>query len=242
MRPNLAQVPSDAAYRSLFNPGPGRVQVGADASGLELRCLGHYLHSFDDGKFAKEVVDGDIHTVLSEIYGTSRKAGKSVTYCLIYGGGNTKLGLTAGADKGKAASKGKEIRNKILADLTGFAGLTKAIQERAKATDTLRGLDGRPIRLQGKHHAALNYLLQSAGAVICKQWVIRSYELLDEAGIDYWPLAFVHDELQISVPPSQVADAEFLITSAMKDVEHHLQFRCALDSEAQHGPNWAACH
>jgi DNA polymerase I len=72
--------------------------------------------------------------------------------------------------------------------------------------------------------------------------VIRSYELLDEADIDYWPLAFVHDELQISVPPDQVTDAEFLITSAMKDIEHRLQFRCALDSEAQHGPNWAACH
>jgi len=242
MRPNLAQVPSDAAYRSLFGPGPDRVQVGADASGLELRCLGAYLHPFDGGKFAKEVVEGDIHTSLADIYGTDRKSGKGVTYCLIYGGGNTKLGLTAGASKASAARKGKEIRKRILEGLDGYAALSKDIQERAVATDTLKGLDGRPIRLQGKHHAALNYLLQSAGAVICKQWVIRSYELLDEAGIDYWPLAFVHDELQISVPPSQVADAEFLITSAMKDVEHGLQFRCALDSEAQHGPNWAACH
>ena len=242
MRPNLAQVPSDAAYRSLFNPGAGRVQVGADASGLELRCLGHYLHPFDGGKFSKEVVEGDIHTSLAEIYKTDRKSGKGVTYCLIYGGGNTKLGLTAGASKASAARKGKEIRKRILDGLDGYAELSKAIQERAQATDTLKGLDGRPIRLQGKHHAALNYLLQSAGAVICKQWVIRSYELLDEAGIDYWPLAFVHDELQISVPPSQVADAELLITSAMKDVEHRLKFRCALDSEAQHGPNWAACH
>ena len=242
MRPNLAQVPSASEYRALFGPGEGRVQVGADASGLELRCLGHYLSSFDGGKFAKELLEGDIHTALADIYGTSRKEGKSVTYCLIYGGGNTKLGLTAGAAKGKAASKGKEIRNKIMADLTGFADLTKAIQERAKATDMLRGLDGRPIRLQGKHHAALNYLLQSAGAVICKQWLIRSYELLTEANIDYWPLGFIHDELQISVAPSQVADAEFLITAAMKDIEHRLNFRCALDSEAQHGNNWADCH
>ena len=242
MRPNLAQVPSASEYRALFGPGEGRVQVGADASGLELRCLGHYLSSFDSGKFAKEVVEGDIHTVLSEIYGTTRKAGKGVTYCLIYGGGNSKLGLTAGASKGKAASKGKEIRNKIMADLTGFADLTKAIQERAAATDTLRGLDGRPIRLQNKHHAALNYLLQSAGAVICKQWVIRSYELLDEAGIDYWPLAFVHDEMQISVPPSHAQQAGELITYAMKDVERSVKFRCALDSEFKVGANWSECH
>jgi DNA polymerase I len=241
MRPNLAQVPSASEYRALFGPGEGRVQVGADASGLELRCLGHYLSPFDGGKFAKEVVEGDIHTILADIYGTRRKEGKGVTYCLIYGGGNTKLGLTAGASKGEAASKGKKIRNKIMADLTGFADLTAAIQERAKG-DVLSGLDKRPIRLQGKHHAALNYLLQSAGAVICKQWVIRSNELLTEAGIDYWPMAFVHDEMQLSVSPDQVEQAEFLLTAAIKDVEHQLNFRCALDAEAQHGPNWAACH
>ena len=69
--PNLAQVPSAHEYRELFIPGRGRVQVGADASGLELRCLGHYLAPFDNGKFAKEVVEGDIHTALAEIYNLS---------------------------------------------------------------------------------------------------------------------------------------------------------------------------
>lgn len=241
MSPNVAQIPSDAAYRSLFGPGAGRVQVGADASGLELRCLGHYLAPFDGGKFAKEVVEGDIHTALANIYGTDRKSGKGVTYCLIYGGGNMKLGLTAGASKSTATRKGKEIREKIMEGLDGFAELSAAIAQRAQS-GVLKGLDGRPIRLQGKAHASLNYLLQSAGAVICKQWLLRSYELLDEAGIDYYPLCFVHDELQISLPPDQVEAAEFLITSAMKDIEHTLKFRCALDSEAQHGNNWSDCH
>ena len=196
---------------------------------------------FDGGKFAKEVVEGDIHTELASIYGTDRKSGKGVTYCLIYGGGDMKLGLTAGASKRHAAAKGKEIRARIMKDLDGFADLSKAIQTRAEG-DVLKGLDGRPIRLQGKRHAALNYLLQSAGAVICKLWTIRSNELLQEAGIDYWPMAFVHDEIQLSVAPSQVEMAEFLITTAMKDVEHSIGFRCALDSEAQHGASWADCH
>ena len=106
-------------------------------------------------------------------------------------------------------------------DLDGFAALSKAVAARA-STGVLKGLDGRPIRIGNKAHAALNYLLQSAGAVICKQWLLRSYELLDEAQIDYWPLAFVHDELQISVAPSQAEMATFLITAAMKDVQHPL--------------------
>ena len=34
---------------------------GADYQGLELRCLGHYLAKLDNGAFAKEVIEGDIH-------------------------------------------------------------------------------------------------------------------------------------------------------------------------------------
>ena len=239
--PNLAQVPSAHEYRELFIPGKDRVQVGADASGLELRCLGHYLAPFDGGKFAKEVVNGDIHTALAEIYGTDRKSGKGVTYCLIYGGGDNKLGATAGASKRHASAKGKEIRARIMEGLDGFAELSKAVQSRAEG-DVLRGLDGRPIRLQGKRHAALNYLLQSAGAVICKQWLIRVNEMLQEAGIDYTPLAFVHDEVQLSVEPSQAKQAGDITTYAMKDVEHVVKFRCALDSEYQIGNSWSDCH
>ena len=241
LRPNVAQVSSAPEYRALFYPGTDRVQVGSDASGLELRCLGHYLSPFDGGKFATSVVDGDIHSELAEIYGTDRKSGKGVTYCLIYGGGNQKLGLTAGATKSGAARKGAEIRKRIMEGLPGFADLSAAIAKRAEG-DVLKGLDGRPIRLQGKRHAALNYLLQSAGAVICKLWVIRTHELLQEAGIDYYPLAFVHDEQQLSVAPDQAEMAAQITTLAMKDVEHQLKFRCALDSEYQIGDSWADCH
>ena len=239
--PNISQVPSGHEYRELFHPGEDRVQVGADASGLELRCLGAYLAPFDGGKFAKEVVDGDIHTALAKIYKTDRKSGKSVTYCMIYGGGDMKLGLTAGASKKEAVAKGKEIRARIMEGLTGFSELSKAIQKRAES-DVLNGLDGRPIRLQGKKHASLNYLLQSAGACICKLWCIRTNELLQEAGIDYTPLAFVHDEVQLSVHPDQAEMAGQITTMAMKDVEHAIKFRCALDSEYKQGKNWADCH
>ena len=53
MRPNLAQVPSAHEYRELFYAGPDRVVVGADASGLELRCLGSLSQPFRRRPFAK---------------------------------------------------------------------------------------------------------------------------------------------------------------------------------------------
>ena len=242
MRPNLAQVPSALEYRKLFNAGEGRLLASADASGLELRCLAHYLHPFDQGKFQKELLEGDIHTSLAEIYGTDRKTGKSCTYCLIYGGGNTKLGLTAGASKTSAARKGKEIRKRILDGLDGYKQLSEAIQERAQATDTLRGLDGRPVRLQGKHHAALNYLLQSAGAILCKNWVVRANELAVEAGIDYYPVEFVHDQMSWSVAPGDIEKALFCIESSIKDVEHQFKFKCPLACDPQSGFTWADVH
>ena len=128
-----------------------------------------------------------------------------------------------------------------MTDLTGFAELSAAIKERAQS-GVLKGLDGRPIRLQGKPHASLNYILQSMGACICKSWLLRTNELLLEAKIDYWPLGFIHDEIQLSVHPGNAKKAAFLMTAAMKDVEHSIKFRCQLDSEAVIGSNWAECH
>lgn len=241
MRPNLAQTNSSPEFRELFGPGEGRVMVGADAKSLELRVLGHYLARYDNGAFAKEVVEGDIHTKLCEIYKTTRSIGKSVTYAMLYGGSNFRIGLTAKASKETAAAEGKRIRTAIMEGLEGFADLSAAIAKRAES-DVLTALDGRPIRLQGKKYAATNYLCQSAGSCITKSWVIRANELLKEAGIDYYPLLFIHDEMQLSVHPDHAEQAAFLVTAAIKDVEHYYNFRCELDAEAQIGASWAECH
>ena len=240
MRPNLAQVPSGHEFRELFTPGEGYLQVGADAAGLELRCLAHYLARFDGGKFGKTLLEGDIHTDLAAIYSTDRKTGKTVTYCLIYGGGDTKLGLSAGASKRDAAKRGKAIRASIMKDLDGFADLITAVQKRAES-GVITGIDGRPIRIR-KAHAALNYLLQSCGAVICKDWVVRTNELLTSSKLDYVPLAFVHDEQQLAVNPEHVEQVKELIPLAMKDVEHSIKFRVPLDCDVQVGSNWGDTH
>ena len=243
LRPNIAQVKKGSEYRELFGPGEGRVQVAADAQGLELRCLGHYLYPLDSGAFAEEVVKGDIHTKLAEIYGNgiSRSVGKGVTYSLIYGASNPKIGITAGASKVDAAKEGKRIRAAVMKNLTGFKELSDRLAERAK-TGVIRAIDGRPIRVAGKEYCALNYLMQSAGSCLCKTWVIQTNKLLQEAGIEYEPLAFVHDEQQLSVKPEHAEQAAFILTAAMKDVEQTYKFRCQLDAEAKVGANWAECH
>jgi len=246
-RPNLGQVSSDPRCRALFIPPPGMVQVGADASGLELRMLGHYLAYFDGGRFADIVVNGDIHQINADAVGVSRKAVKSITYCFIYGGGDEKLGTTTDPLlKGdKAKRLGKEIRRKFTEAIPGLDQLLKAVAKKAE-NDVLKGLDGRPIRLQGKKHAALNYLLQSAGAIVCKSWVVETHHAIQEEGlqlgIDYQPLGFIHDEQQLAVSPPYVENVEIILTHTMPIVGETLGLKVPLAAEAKHGTSWADCH
>ena len=94
--PNLGQVPRVGTMygkecRALFKPTRcGWVMVGADASGLELRVLAHYLAKWDSGQYAKAVVEGnqddetDVHSLNCKALGMSPKqgytiAGKTIT-------------------------------------------------------------------------------------------------------------------------------------------------------------------
>ncbi len=246
-RPNLGQVSSDPRCRALFLPGDGLVQVGADASGLELRMLGHYLAFFDGGRFADIVVNGDIHQINADAVGVSRKAVKSITYCFIYGGGDEKLGTTTDPLlKGAKAKKlGQEIRRKFTEAIPGLDSLLKAVAKKAEG-DVLKGLDGRPIRLQGKKHAALNYLLQSAGAIVCKSWVVETHSCIENEelrlGLDYQPLGFIHDEQQLAVAPTHVPLIENILVNTMPIVGEDLGLRVPLAAEAKHGSSWADCH
>ena len=240
VRPNLAQVNSEHEYRELFHPGEGRVQLGSDAAGLELRCLAHYIAGFGNTDFGKEVVEGDIHQKMADISQVPRKIQKSITYAMMYGSGSTKLGLVAGGSKKDAAKRGAELKEKLLTGIDGFKELVTAVQSKAES-GYLRGIDGRPLKVR-KAHAALNTLLQGCGSSITKAWVVRANELLKEAKIDYWPMAFVHDEMQLSVHPDHVEMASDLIKMAMKDVEHTFLFRVPLDCDVQTGTNWADTH
>ena len=245
--PNLGQVVSAPWARELFVPHPGMIMVGADLEGLELRCLGHYLHRFDDGNFASVVLDGDIHQQNADRVGVTRTQVKTLTYAFIYGAGDAKLGHSLSPELSDAQKKtlGGEIRRKFLDAIPGLEPLVDAVKQKVRGGGRLRGLDGRPIFCRAEH-AALNYLLQSAGAILSKRWVLIGQELIDDAGLtynrDYTRCAYVHDEVQLSVVPSEADHFMQLLEAAAPLAGEYYEFKVPIAASAAKGDSWSATH
>ncbi len=241
--PNMAQVPSVGApygedCRRLFHAPSGYSLLGADASGLELRCLGHYMAAYDNGEYANTVVSGDIHTANQEAAGLpTRSNAKTFIYGFLYGSGDEKTGKIIG----KGAKEGKAIKKKFLKKLPALKYLKDAVAKAADKRGCVKGLDGRIIPIRHSH-AALNTLLQSAGAIICKTWYVYVARAIKEANLDAQIVAFIHDEVQVLVKKGQEDETGRLIQRCMREVEQHFSFRCELDSDYKYGQNWADTH
>ena len=245
--PNLGQVVSAPWARQLFVPHPGMIMVGADLEGLELRCLGHYLSAYDEGSFADVVLNGDIHQQNAERVGCTRKEVKTITYAFIYGAGDAKLGHSLNPALSDAQKKqlGQDLRRKFLDAIPGLEPLINAVKLKVRSHGRLRGLDGRPIFCRAEH-AALNYLLQSAGAIISKRWVVVAQDMFDSAGltynVDYTRCAYVHDEQQLSVVPQEVDRIKLLLENSAPEAGRYYNFRVPITASADHGDTWASTH
>ena len=237
--PNLGQVPSDERFRRLFTATPGLRMVAADLSGIELRVLAHYLGRFDGGRYAKVLVEGDIHQENADKIGISRKQVKTVTYCFLYGGGDVKLGHSYDKQlsENEAKKKGKEIRKAYVAAIPGLKELLEAVHKASEKGYVL-GLDRRKILVDSKHKS-VNYLIQGSSAIIAKKWMALTHEHLPKTAKQ---LAFIHDELQFEAEEKDVTDLKFLLElSAVKAGEYY-NLRCPIAAEAKHGLTWADTH
>ena len=214
-------------------------QVGVDLSGIEARALAHILWPFDGGKFAREVIEGDVHTANQKAANLpTRDDAKTFFYALIYGAGSEKLGKITGQD-------GKKLKKTYYKNMPALAELTKRITAKAEAEGQIRGLDGRPIKIRSPH-SALNFCLQSIGAIISKAWYIICYEELVKAGYVYgedWSfLAHIHDEIQFAVREPIAEEVARIASRASELAGKRFKIRVPIESEYKIGNNWAECH
>lgn len=248
--PNVAQVPASRSpyghdCRALFGAPAGWVLAGTDAAGLELRCLAHYMAKWDNGEYGREIISGDIHTANQKAAGLpTRDNAKTFIYAFLYGAGDEKIGSIIG--KGRKA--GGIIKQRFLAGLPALGKLDTAVKQAAKR-GYLIGLDGRRVAVRSEH-AALNTLLQGAGALVCKKWLIEVYNILRErgfvSGIDFRFQAWVHDELQVALNatlhPTLPELFPAISQEAMERAAAAFDFRCPLGTDCKVGANWAETH
>jgi DNA polymerase I-like protein with 3'-5' exonuclease and polymerase domains len=239
--PNMAQIP---AVRSPYgkecrdcwtveNPYTHSI-VGTDASGLELRCLAHLMN---DTNFTEEVLNGDIHTANMRMAGISDiDQAKTFIYAFMYGAGASKIGQIVG----KGAKEGQELMNRFLSNMPSLKRVRDSVTNSA-TKGKIKGIDGRLLHVRSPH-SALNTLLQGAGAVICKLWLINMNKRIQTSGVDAKLVASIHDEYQYEVSKKDVQKFGSITKDAMKDTEQQLQMKCPLDNEWKEGTTWAQTH
>ena len=237
--------PYGAELRSVFIPSPGRLQVGIDVSGLELRMLAHFLALYDDGAYGKVVCEGDVHTFNMLAAGLkTRDQAKTFCYAWLYGGGAVKIGSIAEplADEVTQARIGKRLKKAFANKIPGVTELLQGLEGAAKR-GYLRGLDGREIKLRSAH-SALNFLLQGAGAVVCKRWIVELDNEVERRG---WrgkaqSLIVYHDETQYEVDPEIVEEFGKVAVMCIARAGEYFGIRIPLTGEYKVGTSWATCH
>jgi DNA polymerase I-like protein with 3'-5' exonuclease and polymerase domains len=237
--PNMAQIPSsNSPYgkecRSCWTVPQGSSLVGIDASGLELRMLAHYM---DDGEYTNEIINGDIHTANQKLAGLeSRSQAKTFIYALLYGAGDAKLGSVA--NRGRDA--GKRLRQSFFDNLPSFKTLTGRVQREAQK-GFVKGLDGRKLTVRSEH-AALNTLLQGAGAIVMKKALVILNEDIKKNNLRAKFVANVHDEWQIECHEEDASAVGEAGVRAIVKAGEELNLNCPLDGEYNVGANWAETH
>jgi len=250
--PNTANIPKakkkvkyGIECRRLWRARPGRTQVGDDASGLEMRMFAQYLNN-PEATLLFTVGDPHINNTRNlglpdEMRDLTVKNG---FYAYLYGAGDAKLGVTLkpelqGDERGQY---GRSARSILEQGTPGLARLVAQIgAEFSQTGGMLKTIDGGYVRCPSVR-AALNYKLQSAGAIVCKEAAIIARRKIRERGLDALLVGTIHDEKQNDCDTKDAIEVGEVNKAAYGEAGEVLGFHVPLTGEYKLGANWAECH
>lgn len=262
---NIVNIPKAGSFfgkwmRKIFSSEEGKVLVGTDSDQCQLRMLGarmnnpDYIKALTEGDKAKGT---DLHSMTKKIGDIeSRDLAKNVMYCLLFGGGDTKLGKTA-----KQPGNGAVLRDKLYQGFEGLGALMEGLQKEWRATAKRRfnakfnrmeyyngyiaGLDGRPIFVPSEHQL-LVYLLQSDEAIMMSMAYIKANRDLRDLGYvygdDYGFLCWYHDEFTIECKPEIANIVKDVSEKAITWAGEYYKINCPHVGDGNIGENWYAIH
>lgn len=172
----------------------------------------------------------------------------TITGNTLYGAGPAKIGsivLPFGSVH-EQERVGKELLDRFLRNMPALKKLMKRLKTEARR-GFIVGLDGRRLYIRAQH-AALNTLLQNAGAMIAKKWVLLFEQYMEEKGYghsweqDFAMMAFVHDEIQVSVKEAIAEESGQISKKAAADAGHFFKFVIPVAAEYKIGNDWGMTH
>jgi DNA polymerase I-like protein with 3'-5' exonuclease and polymerase domains len=138
---------------------------------------------------------------------------------------------------------GSGARKKFLDATPGLSRLLQQLERHAGEHGWLPGLDGRRVPVRSRH-SVLNFIVTSSEAIICKRWLVRTYDELcsrfrygwdGDAVIALW----IHDELVCCCRPEIAEQVGEIMVRQAKEPGEHYSFKVPLDAEYTIGRNWA---
>lgn len=198
----------------------------------------------------------DLHSLTKKISDLeSRDLAKNVMYCLLFGGGDNKLGKTA-----KMPGQGAAIREKLYKGFDGLAELMSGLQTEWKSTAKKRwnvkwnkmeyydgyiaGLDGRPVKVAFEHQL-LVYLLQGDEAIMMSAAYIKLYTDLSKKyvwGKQWGIVCWYHDEYTIECDPDIAEDVKKISEDAIVWAGKYFKIKCPHVGDSKIGKSWNEVH
>jgi len=223
-------------------PFRGDVLLDRDYSQQELRALAHY----EDAVLKESYLKNhwlDVHDLAKDLLSTmlkkeiERKKTKTTGFGLIYGMG---LGRLAEANS-VSVDEAREIKTAYLNIFPGLKELQRDLKTCSKNNEPIRTWGGREYyceearvingRVRTYDYKLLNVLIQGSSADCTKEALIR---FMDNKKKSWKVLMTVHDEILISAPKKEAAQAMEALRAAMESVDFDVPMLSEGDWSAKH--------
>ena len=255
--PNLQNIPTrtelGSQLRRMFTAPEGCVLVDADYSQIELRLLAHIA---GDTEMQAAFRSGeDFHTVTAsrvfhvepqEVTPEMRRRAKAVNFGIVYGQQAFGLSQSLGVPFGEA----KDMIDRYFEAYPGVRAYLDATVEQARERGYAETMFGRKRHIPELHagnanlrgfgeRTAMNHPMQGSAADIIKLAMIEVSRRLREEGFAAKLLIQVHDELNFSVPRSEVEALSAMVREVMEGV---VELKVPLIADVSNAPTWAEAH
>lgn len=234
--------------RSVITSDPGKLFIAADYSQAEVRMLAHcskdknllkaFQEDLDLHKFSASLIfqkDED------EVTEEERQIAKSITFLIMYGGGEYKLHLDTGLPKAYCKEVFERYKNAYPGVFKWIEQVHKFIEEKEVAISLfgrIRHLKDIRSSVKKNQKRALrqgtNFVIQSSTSDLMLFAIQRLQDAIDEGGYDAQILATVHDSVELQTAPEcayEVLEIVHRTMSSTEDIEDLFGFKFSVPFE-----------